>query len=891
MAEDLDTALDETGDDLGEIDFGDIDFGDDEPAEAGEGAAVPDEPVDAGLGEEVAEDLDTALDETGDDLGEIDFGDIDFGDDEPAETGEGADDFEEIDFGDIDFEDGAPAEDAEPAETDEDFGDIDFEAFSDEPADLPEAGDAEPSGEEELPEEFSFEEGVDEFELPEEPAGEEPPAPVAESTDEEESDVDEEDFDLDDFSLGDLGDQFGLTEDETTDLPSEEELNPALAVSEQLPDTGDKLNLTDDQYEALQRNLAGLPRNLRIIIEEAVGEEQLSGSDLETLIDALVRGKSAKEIAGITGRITGQRISIPAAYEKRTGLEFEEEKGTFAYIFKYRILPFARTAAIILAIVGLVVFLGYRFVFKPIKASVLYNRGLAQIEDASYLSGNELFNQARELWPSRRRFFQYAESFIDQRRNDLAADKYEELLLYRGFDKQGLLDYARLETYGRAAYPHAEELLDTILVRDKYMHDYDALLQSGDNYMEWALELPDKYENARLAFATLIQRYGELDELMFRMLEYFVRTDNLKEVLVLKEYFQSIEKIELDSDIYAELGGYLVTQDETTGRSEYVSDAQEVLFRTMDEDVYLPAVHYHLSRLFRHLGDFGEEKKALVKAADAFRMQRNRNSLDETRYIDTMNRQGEAAFRDTEYLAAEDLYLSAKKSFEASKNRGFLKDNKTFGRIYSNLGDVYYYVSGNYPAAMSNYKTARLMGYSPPVLYYKMGYIYYRNEQYDEALLRFYESAGRFSSNVNLMFSTANNLYYQGLYSAAQGYYLHVLTDLETRRKNIPDLRPEERPEHRALLENLMRAYTNLGATLYRLSEKSGDTDKVTQALVNLTIASEFFDRLTRDRDTLVRTESKNLSYLNTRAIIYPEPGFEVEIYNRIPRDLSEIEF
>ena len=60
---------------------------------------------------------------------------------------------------------------------------------------------------------------------------------------------------------------------------------------------------------------------------------------------------------------------------------------------------------------------------------------------------------------------------------------------------------------------------------------------------------------------------------------------------------------------------------------------------------------------------------------------------------------------------------------------------------------------------------------------------------------------------------------------------------------------------------------------------------------MNLTTASEFFDRLTRDRDTLVRTESKNLSFLNTRAIIYPEPGFEVEIYNEIPRDLSEIEF
>ena len=865
----LTDSMDLPADDLGEIDFGDIDFGDEEPSVT---PAEAPPAGDAGADEEV----DAAdFDETADDLGEIDFGDIDFGDEEPPVT---------------------------PAEAPEDFGDVDFEAPAEEPEEIP-ADLAGPPDEEieseQTPEEFSFEEGVDEFELPAEPtveaaAGPEEGAAAGleeAAADEDESEVGEEDFDLDDFPLGDLGDQFGVTEEETQDLPSEEELNPALAVSEQLPDTGDKLDLTDDQFEALQRTLAGLPRNLRIIIEEAVGEEQLSGGDLETLVDALVRGKSAKELANIAGRITGRRIAIPAAYEKRTGLEFEEEKGTFVYIFRYKVLPFARTAAIIVAILGLVSFLGYRFVYKPVKAAVLYNRGLAQIEDGGYLLGNELFDEAREHWPSRRRFFQYAESFIDQRRNDLAAEKYEELLSYRGFDKQGLLDYAGLETYGRAAYPHAEELLNAILVRDKYMYDFDALLQSGDNYMEWALEYPERYENARLAFATLIQKYGELDELMFRMLDYFIRTDNLKEVISLKDYFQSIKKIKLDAEVYAELGGYLVTRDETTGRSDYVSDAQEVLFRTMEEAQYLPGVHYHLSRLFRHLGNYGEEKTALAKAAEAYRMQRNRNILDETRFIDTMNRQGEAAFRDMEYLEAEDRYLSAKKSFEAAKNRGFLKDNEVFGRIYSNLGDVYYYVGGNYPAAMSNYKTSRLMGYSPPVLYYKMGYIHYRNEQYEDSLLRFYESAGRFSSNVNLMFATANNLYYQGLYSAAQGYYLHVLTDLETMRKNIPDLRPEERPEHRALLENLMRAYTNLGATLYRLSEKTGDTEKVTQALVNLTIASEYFDRITRDRNTLVRTESKNLSFLNTRAIIYPEPGFKVEIYNEIPRDLSELEF
>ncbi|MBN1686761.1 MAG: hypothetical protein JW852_08910 [Spirochaetales bacterium] len=911
---------------LSDVEITDDDFASGEPAETGvedfdidgifpdleeTGLPEPEEPEEPeaeeefeGISEEEYAGLTGGMDvssgaeeEPADDFSDVDFElPEDFGEEqtdeetageEPPEPGEdqAADAFEEMDFGDIDFEEEAGLGEEMPA----------AEEATGAPDEYREEEPSEPSGvdaEETAPEEFTFEDEVDQFELPAESEDKAPAAAEEDTAGLEEAGVGKEDFDLDDFSLGDLSEQFGVTEEESKKPPTEEELNPALAVSDKLPGAEDVLDLTDSQFEALKRTLSSLPRNLRIIIEESIGEEQLSGPDLETLVDALVRGRSPREIANIAGRITGQRIVIPAGYEKRTGIEFEEEKGTLSYVFKYKILPFARTVALFIVILGLITFLGYRFLYRPAKAAVLYNRGLEQIEDGSYMSGNEYFQRARELQKSRRRFFQYAEAFIEERRNDLAADKYEELLeASGGFDRQGLLDYARLETYGRAAYAHAEELLDGIIGRDKYLYDYDALLQTGDNYMEWGLENPGKYENARHAYATLIQKYGQRDELMFRMLEYFIRTDNLAEVLTLKDYFQSIDKLELNTEIYAELGGYLVTQDVVTGRSQYVQDARDVLFRTMETQPYLPDVHYHLARLFRHLNNHSEEKIALAKAFDAYRLKQNRNSLDETRFIDTLNRQGEAAFRDREYLQAEDKFLAAKKTFEAAKNRGSLKDNETFGRIYSNLGDVYYYVSGNFPAAMNNYQTAREMGYSPSVLHYKVGYINYRNERYDDALMKFYEAAGSFSTNANLMFATANTLYYQGLYSAAQGYYLHLIADLETMRRNIPDLRPEERPEHRALLENLMRAYTNLGATLYRLSEKSGDTTKVTHALVNLTTASEFFDRLTRDRETLVRTESKNLSFLNTRAIIYPEPGFEVEIYNEIPRDLSESEF
>ncbi|MBT3275365.1 MAG: hypothetical protein HN368_19575, partial [Spirochaetales bacterium] len=879
--------------DVDQDDLGDFSFDD-----AGDlGASDAD---DAGISEAEYAGLTGSIDDSGEEPateGEESFDDFSLPDTVEEDSGE---EIEEFDISDDQFsevgEDGAG--EIEDFAADEEFTVPEEFAVAEEPADEPGEQSFE---DEDTAEEFSFEEGVDEFELPDEATqavdfeemdlgDADTESSEAEEPDET-SEVGEDDFDLDDFSLGDISEQFGVSEDDAEVLPAEEELNPALVVGDQLPGSEDRLDLSDPRFAVLQQTLAGLPRNLRLIIEEAIGEEQLSGPKLESLVDALTRGRSAKEIAALTGKITGKRIEIPSQYEKRTGLEFEEEKGTFAYIFKHSVLPVLRTVLIVIVGVGLISLLGYRYLFRPIRAAVYYNRGLEQIDDGSHRTGNDLFDQGRESWEVKKRYYQYAEAFIDQRRDDLAAEKYEQLLLNYRDDRKGLLDYARLETYRRASYEHAEELLDVLLSESDTMYDYDALIQSGDNYMEWALEDSSKYENARFAYASLIQEYGDLDDVMFRMLKYFIRTDNLPETLRLKDYFQSIEKLKLDTDTYAELGGYLVTQDERSGRSIFAPEAREILFRTMAQDENLPEVHYHLSRLFRSTSDYDEERKALAKAYEAFRLLPARNSIRETNFIDTINRQGEAAFREREYLLAEDKYLAAKKRFETAESIGSLQPSPVFGRIYSNLGDIYYYVSGNYPSAMKNFQSAKDMNFAPPVLDYKMGYINYRNEQYDEALLKFFEAAGAYSSNVNLMFTTANSLYSQGLYSSAQGYYLHVLTSLESTLRNIAELRPDEQPEHRALLVNLMRAYNNLGATLFQLSERSGDTGKVTQALVNLTTSSEYFDQITRDRNTLVRTESKNLSFLNTRAIIYPEPGFEVEIYNEIPRDFTEVEF
>jgi len=93
--------------------------------------------------------------------------------------------------------------------------------------------------------------------------------------------------------------------------------------------------------------------------------------------------------------------------------------------------------------------------------------------------------------------------------------------------------------------------------------DFDGLLAAGDNFLDWADSNPskfyDKYEDARFSYARLIEKYGWLPPVVERMMKYFIRTDNLKETLQLRVWFENDpKKRKLSTPTLAELGGYLL---------------------------------------------------------------------------------------------------------------------------------------------------------------------------------------------------------------------------------------------------------------------------------------------------------------------------------------------
>jgi tetratricopeptide (TPR) repeat protein len=691
------------------------------------------------------------------------------------------------------------------------------------------------------------------------------------------------------------------------------------AEVEELAGAEEKVELSQEQFEALKNTLASLPRNLKIAVQDAIGEGKAAGRELSRLVALLVGGASAEEIAGLTGHITGKRIRVPAGYEKKTGAAFEAERMTFAYAFRENILPLLRIIAITAVAGGLLAFFGYRFIYRPLSANANYRRGYTHLMAERYSLANESFARATSAWRMKQWYYRYAEAFAGKRQYPLAEDKYEELLRYYPNDKKGTLDYARMETR-LTDYKKADGLLQRLL--GAKMYDYEALLASGDNNMEWAAIDGKAHERARIDYATLIEKYGARDELLFRMLRYFIRTDNAIEADRLRVYYAQRRSVKVDPEVYAEFGGYLID----SRRLDY---AQDVLFRAIEAKPDVAEIHYNLARYYRIVMNPVDERKALdvtvrlLKPTDP--LSRKRIGIE----VDTHTRLGEYFYAQKEYLAAQRELQQAIALVETNQKRKLIGAENLFGRPYADLADLHYYIQGDLGLALSFYAKAIENLYASPEIEYKVGFIHYAAEDYKDALSRFMRAENSWTKLLgidalepsagaraeaaavegakqtgakgteampraipgNLLFAMGNSFYLRGDYFAAQGYYLRLLDRLLTKKEAIGNLLPQEQPEHRSLMENLAKVNNNLGVTLFRIGERMGDRKRRSEALVYLASAAEISDALARDPQVVRRTEAKSLPFLNTRGILYPVKGFELQLYRLLPKDFTTLFF
>ena len=668
----------------------------------------------------------------------------------------------------------------------------------------------------------------------------------------------------------------------------------ARAKAGEAPEEVEEIRLNDADLERFKNTLSSYPLNLRIACEELIVEQAVAPDQMSRLVKLLANGAAPRETAALAGQILGKTIEIPRGFEKNTGEALETEQASFAYIFTHNFLPVLRLFTMIAVVAASLGYLAYVFVLTPLKAESIYKIGYERIFAGEYERANQRFSEAFAIKRKKDWFYKYAEAFRDERQYYRAEQKYDELLRYYPRDKKGVLDYAALETYYLFNYQKANDLLQRELL-DYAPDDFEGLLAFGDNNLAWGEIDPSKYEDARFAYARLLDKYGWTDPVVERMMKYFIRTDNLKEVLPLYNWFMANPKRKLSADSMAELGGYLLDKrlEEVKGvPNEYVEQIEgirDLLLAAVQANPYLPEPHYHLARYYHSLGNTSDERITLEVAIRAFDSAKEEPVRRRIYRIDAHRRYADLLINSREFIQAEVHLVKGINLYEDALSRRLVSRSPDYGRLYAGLGDLEYFTkTADMEMALNYYHRAEQNGWAPPEMQYRMGAAYYLLEDWGNALSYLFNASSGLRLNRRLLFALGNTALKRGDYFAAQGYYNRLLDILETQRARLPVLLPNDRPEYLELAERLMMARNNAGVACESLADQTGDRRYRTRAQVLYAEANRAWDARTRDPRTMIRSGSVPLPYLNSRNTLYPQPGYEPQIFIRIDRDALE---
>ncbi|MBQ0051403.1 MAG: tetratricopeptide repeat protein [Treponema sp.] len=652
-----------------------------------------------------------------------------------------------------------------------------------------------------------------------------------------------------------------------------------------------KNTLTDEEYKQFRKNLADYPLNLRLAVEDFIVKNEFTDDAVFEVIEKILKKTSARQVATQLEKMLDISINIPRDYERRSYAQYEAYKQSFQYQLKNRIIP-AAIAGVILCFVCIGLFkASMKFIYNPVMASMNYKQGYTLLENNEFPQSEDKFKEAVSYKPVKKWFFKYANGYREKKQFDRAANMYKNTLRYFDHDLNAGLEYAEMELYDRANYERSEEIVRREIL-DYHINNPEGLLLLADTFLEWAEVDETKYEKAKDQYLDLIQRFGETNVYLSRMLRYYIRTDKLREVLVYKNIFYPNAK-SLNSSDWTELSGYLLDKlyGELSLNDEYlrasIEDVRAMLEIAVKSNPANPVSRYNLARYFVFNGYTEQAKAELENSLDLFDNAAIRTKKNVYREINASRILGELYAGNREYLKAQTVYTRGVDLYNAEHEGTGLEGDSNTGRLFADLGDIDYFISGELDGALYNYERAIEIKNDTPSLNYRVGAIYYGRENYEKALTSFIKVAESDEKDMNVLLALGNVLALRNDNFAAQSYYSDLLSSLDMEKAKRKILLPQEDEDEGAIMEMYLRANNNLGVCLYKTARQTGNSQMNAQAMVRLTDSMRAWDSLTRNPRTMIRMEGSNLAAQNSKYITHPFSEFEPAIYTDIPKILS----
>ena len=654
--------------------------------------------------------------------------------------------------------------------------------------------------------------------------------------------------------------------------------------------------LSDEQYAKFIKNLSSYPLNVRIAVEELVVKNEFTDEAEFEIIKKVLKKVSARQLAAELEKMLDISIPVPRDFERRTAEEYEAYKQSFQYQLKNKIIPGAIVSVAAVIVCFFLFEFAKNFIYKPARASMLYKQGYALLESEDFPQSETKFNEATKYSLQRKWFFNYARGYRNHKQYIRAEQMYKNILYCFNHDKTGGLEYAAMELNDLANYEKVENIL-LRQVLDFHVNDQDGILLLGDNYLEWATEKDSsKFDDARRCYSDLIQLYGnnssKMDLFSSRMMRYFIRTDNLLEVLTLKERFYPRKK-SLSAEDWTDLSGYLLEKlyGPLAPADEYlrskIEDVKDMLVTAVKADSSNPVAHYNIAKYYINTNNSFYAKSSLNNAINAFEKTESHKRKDIYRFIDAYRLLGEEYTQEADYLKAMESYTSGISLFTNENIGRGLEGNSDIGKLYSDYGDIEYFVAGNMDGALESYQDAIDNDYDKGEIRYKIGFIQYGKKNYSDAIGSFMKASEDFSDDPNLLLAMGNTLSLKNDNYVAQSYYQRLLNQLNAEKEQKGILFPQVRKDEAEVVDKFLKVSNNLGVTLYRLARRTGNSAMNAQAMVNFQNSLRAWDSMTRNQQSMTRLGGSNLAEQNIKYVIHPTPEYEPAIYTEIPGTLS----
>ena len=654
--------------------------------------------------------------------------------------------------------------------------------------------------------------------------------------------------------------------------------------------------LSDEQYAKFIKNLSSYPLNVRIAVEELVVKNEFTDEAEFEIIKKVLKKVSARQLAAELEKMLDISIPVPRDFERRTAEEYEAYKQSFQYQLKNKIIPGAIVSVAAVIVCFFLFEFAKNFIYKPARASMLYKQGYALLESEDFPQSETKFNEATKYSLQRKWFFNYARGYRNHKQYIRAEQMYKNILYCFNHDKTGGLEYAAMELNDLANYEKVENIL-LRQVLDFHVNDQDGILLLGDNYLEWATEKDSsKFDDARRCYSDLIQLYGnnssKMDLFSSRMMRYFIRTDNLLEVLTLKERFYPRKK-SLSAEDWTDLSGYLLEKlyGPLAPADEYlrskIEDVKDMLVTAVKADSSNPVAHYNIAKYYINTNNSFYAKSSLNNAINAFEKTESHKRKDIYRFIDSYRLLGEEYTQEADYLKAMESYTSGISLFTNENIGRGLEGNSDIGKLYSDYGDIEYFVVGNMDGALESYQDAIDNDYDRGEIRYKIGFIQYGKKNYSDAIGSFMKASEDFSDDPNLLLAMGNTLSLKNDNYVAQSYYQRLLNQLNAEKEQKGILFPQVRKDEAEVVDKFLKVTNNLGVTLYRLARRTGNSAMNAQAMVNFQNSLRAWDSMTRNQQSMTRLGGSNLAEQNIKYVIHPTPEYEPAIYTEIPGTLS----